>query len=253
MREGRRYTLGDMGIGRPMKIPRSAMSSRGLYCGLYLLPSPTTPPHTPPSLSHTHTHTPSLLRGYFEVHCEVEYERKEHASGTDRCVVSPTATLGTQFFFIPAHPLDTVLKHVLCRYPPEVLAKFEGIQQTVEGLVPYTERHFQRLSRLQQVCGSGDWEGEGRVWGEGEGLLGSMQEWKWCCHLCILQLATFVDYTWQRMRICSEVSAVPDEAHHFNGESQPQACYCQSKGEGCGQVQKKRNHGIRQGGGGSLK
>eukprot|EP00731_Ephydatia_muelleri_P022653 Em0015g236a len=81
---------------------------------------------------------------------------------------------------------QTVLKHVLCRYPPEVLAKFEGIQQTVEGLVPYTERHFQRLSRLQQ-------------------------------------LATFVDYTWQRMRICSEVSAVPDEAHHFNGESQPQA------------------------------
>ena len=80
---------------------------------------------------------------------------------------------------------QTVLKHVLCRYPPEVLAKFDGIQQTVEGLVPYTERHFQRLSRLQQ-------------------------------------LATFVDYTWQRMRICSEVSAVPDKAHHYDGKSEPQ-------------------------------
>lgn len=80
---------------------------------------------------------------------------------------------------------QTVLKHVLCLYPPEALMKFDGIQQTVEGLMPYTERHFQRLSRLQQ-------------------------------------LATFVDYTWQRMRICSEIFVAPNKAHQSQRESEPQ-------------------------------
>lgn len=59
---------------------------------------------------------------------------------------------------------QTVLSLVLKHYSPETLMQVEDIRQTLEGLIPYTERHFQRLSRLQQ-------------------------------------LSTFVDYTWQCMRL----------------------------------------------------
>lgn len=47
--------------------------------------------------------------------------------------------------------LCTVLSVVLRTHPPEWVVKCEGVKEIVEGLVPYTERHFQRLSRLLQV------------------------------------------------------------------------------------------------------
>lgn len=43
--------------------------------------------------------------------------------------------------------LATLLKHV----PPERLLEMEGLRALLEGLIPYTERHFQRLQRLEQV------------------------------------------------------------------------------------------------------
>ena len=47
--------------------------------------------------------------------------------------------------------LCTVLSVVLQTRPPEWVVQCEGVKEIVEGLVPYTERHFQRLSRLLQV------------------------------------------------------------------------------------------------------
>lgn len=61
--------------------------------------------------------------------------------------------------------------------------KFGGLHSILEGLIPYTERHFQRLSRLLQVyicieCING-------------------------CFIFTLfaQLSMFVDYTWQCMKL----------------------------------------------------
>ena len=39
--------------------------------------------------------------------------------------------------------------------------ELDDIKSLTEGFIPYTERHFQRLSRLQQVSGGGRSEGEG--------------------------------------------------------------------------------------------
>ena len=69
-------------------------------------------------------------------------------------------------------------------------------------------------------------------------------------HLICLQLATFVDYTWQRMRICSEVSAVPNKALHSDTGLEPQVCNW-GEGPSVGQQQGQAwNRGNRGGGGG---
>ncbi|XP_062581560.1 transducin beta-like protein 3 [Saccostrea cucullata] len=43
-----------------------------------------------------------------------------------------------------------VLNTVLRTYPPEEILKFSNIKSTMEALIPYTERHFQRMNRLLQ-------------------------------------------------------------------------------------------------------
>ena len=67
------------------------------------------------------------------------------------------------------HFIFTALSIILKQHPPSELMKHTDINLTVQGLLPYTgeqlivsiyvyeilliiERHFQRLSRLQQVC-----------------------------------------------------------------------------------------------------
>ena len=45
----------------------------------------------------------------------------------------------------------TALSIILKQHPPSELMKHTDINLTVQGLLPYTERHFQRWSRLQQV------------------------------------------------------------------------------------------------------
>ncbi|XP_043945053.1 transducin beta-like protein 3 [Protopterus annectens] len=56
--------------------------------------------------------------------------------------------------------IEVFLKHEI----PETLLKFGGIKAALEGLIPYTERHFQRIGRL-------------------------------------LQASMFVDFMWQNMRL----------------------------------------------------
>lgn len=88
----------------------------------------------------------------------------------------------------------SVLSHVLKSHTLEQLMKFGGLHSILEGLIPYTERHFQRLSRLLQV------------------------------YLCIechyiftgnntlfAQLSMFVDYTWQCMKLPDQFSATGSE------------------------------------------
>uniref|UniRef100_A0A8C4SWQ1 Transducin beta like 3 n=1 Tax=Erpetoichthys calabaricus TaxID=27687 RepID=A0A8C4SWQ1_ERPCA len=62
------------------------------------------------------------------------------------------------------HEAQAVLEVLLHSESPEQLLQYNGIRAAVEGLIPYTERHFQRLSRL-------------------------------------LQASMFVDYMWQSMKL----------------------------------------------------
>ncbi|XP_035695414.1 transducin beta-like protein 3 isoform X2 [Branchiostoma floridae] len=74
------------------------------------------------------------------------------------------------------HQAQAVLSIILKNFPPDQLAQFPSIKTAIEGLVPYTERHFQRLNRL-------------------------------------LQQAMFVEYTWQQMRTATEQgSTEPEES-----------------------------------------
>ncbi|XP_013390032.1 transducin beta-like protein 3 isoform X3 [Lingula anatina] len=75
------------------------------------------------------------------------------------------------------HVAQFVLSVVLKGYPPEELMKLPNFKATVEGLLPYTERHFQRMKRLQQQ-------------------------------------ATFTDYTWQCMKLGQSDRVKDNEASH---------------------------------------
>ncbi|XP_064621103.1 transducin beta-like protein 3 [Lineus longissimus] len=48
------------------------------------------------------------------------------------------------------HEAQFVLNTVLKQYSPEEILELPNIKSTLEGLIPYTERHFQRMNRLQQ-------------------------------------------------------------------------------------------------------
>ena len=49
---------------------------------------------------------------------------------------------------------QSVVAEVLKSYPSGQLLQLEDLKVLLEGLIPYSERHFQRLLRLQQVRGS---------------------------------------------------------------------------------------------------
>ena len=60
---------------------------------------------------------------------------------------------------------QSVLSVILRWQTPEKIMELEDVKTLLEGLIPYTERHYQRMARLQQVreefyC----WRGEGNVW-----------------------------------------------------------------------------------------
>uniref|UniRef100_A0A667Z515 Transducin beta like 3 n=1 Tax=Myripristis murdjan TaxID=586833 RepID=A0A667Z515_9TELE len=59
---------------------------------------------------------------------------------------------------------QTVLQVLLTHLPPEELLQYQGARTHLEGLIPYTERHMQRIGRL-------------------------------------LQASMFLDYMWQKMRV----------------------------------------------------
>ncbi|XP_048408643.1 transducin beta-like protein 3 [Stegostoma tigrinum] len=62
------------------------------------------------------------------------------------------------------HEAQSVVQILLRNETPEQLLQFNGIKAALEGLIPYTERHFQRVNRL-------------------------------------LQASMFLDYMWQSMRL----------------------------------------------------
>eukprot|EP00062_Callorhinchus_milii_P020164 gi/632975524/ref/XP_007904278.1/ PREDICTED: transducin beta-like protein 3 isoform X2 [Callorhinchus milii] len=70
------------------------------------------------------------------------------------------------------HEAQTVIQILLKHETPEQLLQFGGIKAAVEGLLPYTDRHFQRISRL-------------------------------------LQTSMFLDYMWENMRLAGKFSG-PD-------------------------------------------
>jgi len=43
-----------------------------------------------------------------------------------------------------------VLHHILRKFPPSVLQSLPDIKQLLEGLIPYTDRHLNRMDRLLQ-------------------------------------------------------------------------------------------------------
>ncbi|XP_065889853.1 transducin beta-like protein 3 isoform X3 [Dysidea avara] len=46
---------------------------------------------------------------------------------------------------------QATLSVILRYHPPSELLKYTNLNLTVQGLIPYTERHFERLSKLQQL------------------------------------------------------------------------------------------------------
>ncbi|XP_030434307.1 transducin beta-like protein 3 isoform X1 [Gopherus evgoodei] len=71
------------------------------------------------------------------------------------------------------HEAQAVLETLLKHEAPECLLQYEGIKTAVESLLPYTERHFQRLGRL-------------------------------------LQASMFIDFMWQNMRL-ADVSKLEED------------------------------------------
>uniref|UniRef100_A0AAX7VDU2 U3 small nucleolar RNA-associated protein 13 C-terminal domain-containing protein n=1 Tax=Astatotilapia calliptera TaxID=8154 RepID=A0AAX7VDU2_ASTCA len=67
---------------------------------------------------------------------------------------------------------QAVLQVLLTHLPPEELLQYQGARSHLEGLIPYTERHMQRIGRL-------------------------------------LQASMFLNYMWQKMRSCAKASAPP--------------------------------------------
>jgi U3 small nucleolar RNA-associated protein 13 len=70
-------------------------------------------------------------------------------------------------------PAQLILKHVMERYTADELLLIPNVRHNIQALLPYTERHFQRLTRA-------------------------------------LQQATFVDYTWCCMKLATKVKITDD-------------------------------------------
>ncbi|XP_067858937.1 transducin beta-like protein 3 isoform X1 [Heptranchias perlo] len=80
------------------------------------------------------------------------------------------------------HEAQSVIQILLRNETPEQLLQYNGIKAALEGLIPYTERHFQRVSRL-------------------------------------LQASMFLDYMWQNMRLTGESSDPDTQAEEMEIES----------------------------------
>ncbi|XP_077590202.1 transducin beta-like protein 3 [Stigmatopora nigra] len=69
---------------------------------------------------------------------------------------------------------QVVLRVLLTHLPPEELLEYQGARSVVEGLIPYTERHMQRIGRL-------------------------------------LQASMFLNYMWQKMRVAGELTSIDQD------------------------------------------
>ncbi|KAM9780107.1 transducin beta-like protein 3 [Neosynchiropus ocellatus] len=80
---------------------------------------------------------------------------------------------------------QVVLQVLLTHLPPEELMQYQGARTHLEGLIPYTERHMQRIGRL-------------------------------------LQTSMFLNYMWQKMRVAgAEMSLEPGEEMDTSPLQQP--------------------------------
>ncbi|XP_068192924.1 transducin beta-like protein 3 [Antennarius striatus] len=83
------------------------------------------------------------------------------------------------------HDAQAVLHVLLTHVPPEELLQYQGARTHLEGLIPYTERHMQRIGRL-------------------------------------LQASMFLNYMWEKMRVAGAPSSVnPDEHMDTTPLAQP--------------------------------
>lgn len=69
---------------------------------------------------------------------------------------------------------QAVLQVLLTHLPPEELLQYQGVRTHLEGLIPYTERHMQRIGRL-------------------------------------LQASMFLNYMWQKMRVAGAPSSMDQD------------------------------------------
>ncbi|KAM4597791.1 transducin beta-like protein 3 [Polymixia lowei] len=93
---------------------------------------------------------------------------------------------------------QAVLQVLLTHLPPEDLLQYQGARAHLEGLIPYTERHMQRIGRL-------------------------------------LQASMFLDYMWQKMRLTgAPASAGPDEEMDTSPVKDNQPLFVIDKGTGGG-------------------
>uniref|UniRef100_A0AAX7TS94 U3 small nucleolar RNA-associated protein 13 C-terminal domain-containing protein n=1 Tax=Astatotilapia calliptera TaxID=8154 RepID=A0AAX7TS94_ASTCA len=84
---------------------------------------------------------------------------------------------------------QAVLQVLLTHLPPEELLQYQGARSHLEGLIPYTERHMQRIGRL-------------------------------------LQASMFLNYMWQKMRVAGGPDERRDEGNDSDGEQDedPDSC-----------------------------
>ncbi|XP_078414788.1 transducin beta-like protein 3 [Cetorhinus maximus] len=80
------------------------------------------------------------------------------------------------------HEAQSIVQILLRNETPEQLLQYNGIKAAVEGLIPYTERHFQRVNRL-------------------------------------FQASMFLDYMWQNMRLTEKSSDSDMQAEEMELES----------------------------------
>ncbi|XP_041851895.1 transducin beta-like protein 3 [Melanotaenia boesemani] len=102
---------------------------------------------------------------------------------------------------------QAVLRVLLTHLPPEELLQYQGARAHLEGLIPYTERHMQRIGRL-------------------------------------LQASMFLNYMWQKMRVVgAESSLGQDEEMDASLLAQTQPLIFIDKDEGKGNIDERQNQG----------
>nr|XP_054606507.1 transducin beta-like protein 3 [Nothobranchius furzeri] len=101
---------------------------------------------------------------------------------------------------------QSVLQVLLTHLPPEELLQFQGARTHLEGLIPYTERHMERIDRL-------------------------------------LQASMFLSYMWQKMRVAGAASSVDqDEEMDTTPLTQTQPLFFVDKDKAKGSSDERRGN-----------
>ncbi|XP_077388814.1 transducin beta-like protein 3 isoform X1 [Festucalex cinctus] len=101
---------------------------------------------------------------------------------------------------------QAVLKVLLTHLPPEELLQYQGARTVLEGLIPYTERHMQRIGRL-------------------------------------LQASMFLNYMWQKMRVAGAPSSMSQDEEMDTTPLGPEPVFMIDKEGGKGSGDDQRDEG----------